>query len=279
MHDGMALACGQCLPCRISRRRVWTHRILLEATQHNSNAFITLTYDDKNLPEDKSVDVREWQLFIKRVRHTWAVRYYACGEYGETTMRPHYHAILFGHPICERGQTDLRKISCCTICDQVKKHWGKGAIQVGRLEPESAAYVAGYVTKKIKRGALPEGVKPEFQRMSLRPGLGYGVLADVSHVLMQHELEKTLTDVPVSLRHGTTQLPLGRYLRQNLRKQIGRDEKCPEEVKEQLKENMRVLRETAFVNSQNIQEAIREKINGKLIQIHSRENRARKGQI
>ena len=65
---------------------------------HPHNAYITLTYNDDHLPANGSLQPRDLQLFWKRLRkaRTPGIRYYACGEYGDQTARPHYHAIIFG---------------------------------------------------------------------------------------------------------------------------------------------------------------------------------------
>ena len=102
---GIPFPCGQCLACRINRRRVWTNRLLLESLDHEHNSFITLTYADEFLPISPTKPVptlckRDAQLFLKRLRKrlTFPIRYYLCGEYGGLNGRPHYHAILFGFP-------------------------------------------------------------------------------------------------------------------------------------------------------------------------------------
>jgi len=271
VKDGMALPCGQCLPCRYRRKKVWSHRIMLEAMQHRSNAFVTLTYDDEHLPPDKSVSVRALQLFFKRLRKKGhKFRYYAVGEYGDHTLRPHYHLAMFNFPQCFRGQTDFRKLVCCETCKTVSDAWqDQGACQVAYLEPASAAYIAGYVTKKVLAKPLPKELTPEFQRMSLRPGLGLHAIIDVAAVLMQHDLEEDLEDVPHTLQHGTTHYPLGRYLRGNLRKRIGRDEKCPESVKEKVAAELRPLRESAFLASSSFAQEIVDENRGKIINIRA----------
>lgn len=256
VKDGVAFPCGQCHPCRWRRRKVWSHRIMLESTQHKHNSFITLTYDDDHLQEH--VEVRELQLFFKRLRKKIGkFRYYAVGEYGERTLRPHYHIAAFGVETCLRGQTDLRKRICCEVCSRIESCWQKGAVQVARLEPASAAYIAGYVTKKIRNApGVGSLLKPEFQRMSLKPGLGLSAMHDVANVLLTHELEKTLEDVPVFLSHGEAHFPLGKYLRKNLRRMIGRSEKCPQSVLDKMEGEMRPLRESAFLASASLSKAI-----------------------
>lgn len=233
---------------------------MLEASQHATNVFVTLTYDDAHLPQDGCVSIRAMQLFIKRLRKQGhKFRYYLVGEYGDNTYRPHYHLALFGFPQCFRGQTDLRKSVCCKTCSSIKNAWqNQGAIQVAFLEPASASYIAGYVTKKIKGlgVSLPKGLSPEFQRVSLKPGLGLRVMHDVADRLLTYNLEKEIEDVPQSLQHGKYKHPLGRYLRQNLRKMIGRDPKCPPSVLEKAKAELQPLRQAAFNNSSSFAQAV-----------------------
>lgn len=87
--------------------------------------------------------------------------------------------------------------------------------------------------------------------MSLRPGIGLDAMHDVASTLMEFDLDKTLTDVPVSLRVGSRQLPLGRYLRKNLRTMIGRDEKAPQEAIDEYQKEVRPLYEAAKLDKEN----------------------------
>lgn len=268
--DGLAFPCGGCLPCRIKRKRTWTHRLILEATQHSENAFVTLTYDDTNLPSNGHLVPTHLTNFIKRLRHKWNFRYFASGEYGDHTERPHYHLLAFGAPTCERGQTDLRKTRCCTVCDHYRKTWTYGAVQVARLETASCAYTAGYVTKKLTAKPLSAGLPKEFTRMSLKPGIGYGAVHDIASVLLQYKLETKIDDVPTMLQHGTTKLPLGKYLRKNLRRAIGRDEKCPQIVMEKMAAEMLDVRETAFYTSTSFAKAVAHEASGKIASIKAK---------
>lgn len=205
---GIPFPCGQCLPCRINRRRVWTHRLMLESYMHADSIFVTLTYSPEYLPPDLSIHKRDLQLFLKRFRRAVEprrIRYYACGEYGEHTHRPHYHAILFG-----ASEADSETVNYC---------WGLGMTHVGTFSQHSAQYVAGYVTKKfIKKG---DGVEKEFSLMSRKPGLGYPALADVVRLLDNPQFQEFLRikgDVPDGLRHGQSFFPFGRFLADKLRR-------------------------------------------------------------
>jgi len=206
---------------------------MLEAAQYNDNTFATLTYSDENLPDDRSVSPREVQLFIKRLRFGYPVkfRYFAVGEYGEESGRPHYHLALFGYRGCEYGITRKRS-HCCLPCSRVQKAWPFGHVLLGQLTKDSAQYIAGYTTKKWTTPDHPrlEGRKPEFARMSLRPGIGLGMMHDLASTLLEHKLDERMIDVPTSLQHGSAKWPLNRYLRRKLREFIGRSPNCPPEA-------------------------------------------------
>lgn len=290
MLKGMAYGCGQCLPCRLNRRRVWTHRILLEAAQHHENSFTTLTYSDEHIPDDASLHPRHLTLFIKRLRYDtpYKFRYFACGEYGDTTERPHYHLALFGYPTCQKGLTrPNRDGDCCLICDHMRNTWASGLIYSGQLEPSSAAYIAGYVTKKLtdKSDVRLKGRHPEFARMSLRPAIGLGMMDELASTLMQHRLDQRMIDVPTSLQHGNKKMPLGRYLRRKLRERIGRPQNAPTEIIQSLKEELHPLRQAAYDSAPKgtKEDAFRTSVitqnEGKIIQIEAREQRQRKKQI
>ena len=200
-------ACGQCMPCRISRRRLWTHRMLLETLKHDSNSFATLTYADDFVPLNGSLNPRHVQLWLKRFRKEISpvsLRFFLVGEYGDVSQRPHYHAALFG------VGPELQ--------DLVAKTWQMGHVMLGDLTVQSARYIAGYVTKKMTRWDDPRlnGRHPEFSRMSLRPGIGASAVPDIALTLLDTDQGRQhlarLSDVPTSLKHGSSDMPLGRLL-------------------------------------------------------------------
>lgn len=182
------LPCGGCIGCRLERSRQWAVRIMHEASMHESNYFLTLTYDDDHLPADLSLDHKHVQDFLKRYRKQISptkLRYYVAGEYGDKRLRPHYHACIFGHI-----PTDLRLFSKSSgselyTSEFLSNLWPLGFSSVGLLTFESAAYVARYVVKKIT-GPMAERHyemvdpisgeitrrRPEYAKMSLKPGIG-----------------------------------------------------------------------------------------------------------
>lgn len=142
----------------------------------------------------------------------------------------------------------------------VGETWGHGDIDLGMLETSSAQYISGYVTKKMtmRDDYRLNGREPEFARMSLRPGLGADMMHEVASTLLQFNLEQTQVDVPSTLRHGSREMPLGRYLTKRLRKLTGRDEKAPQEIIDQIQSELSAVRETAFNNSVSFASALKE---------------------
>lgn len=238
---------------------------MLESAQYEDNAFISLSYSDEHLPRAAPADVASlspvhMQLFLKRLRSRYLewqqarhvndiqrLRFFAVGEYGDETFRPHYHVAVFNFPTCRRSGTNHRARVCCEVCQLVGEAWGLGAVHLGTLEINSAQYVAGYVTKKMTRHDDPrlEGRHPEFARMSLRPGIGAFAIPEIASELMRLGLDTSQADVPVSLRHGGRLLPLGRYLRRNLRKQIGGDGYVPKEAQLEASKKMQLLQKAS----------------------------------
>lgn len=228
---------------------------MLECTQHPLNSFWTLTYADDFITKTEgglpTLVPKDLTDFLKRLRfdyHPQKLRYFYVGEYGSRTERPHYHLALFNYPACDRGVTVLnRRGDCCGTCDHVREIWGKGLVYSGQLEDSSAAYIAGYVTKKMtsKEDARLCGRHPEFARMSRKPGLGATFVPEVASALLSHNLDSTLSDVPTSLAHGPHAKPLGRYLTRELRKHIGRLPDAPLSTIQAQKEKMLPLQEAA----------------------------------
>lgn len=215
LHGSIPTACGQCMPCRINRRRLWTHRIILESYTHPASCFVTLTYAPEHLPEGDTLVPRDVELWMKRLRKAVSplkIRYFTVGEYGDETQRPHYHSAIFG-----LGSGDSETIS---------RAWLKGFVTVKGLGYESAAYIAGYVTKKMtaKDDHRLNGRHPEFARMSNRPGIGATSMKVVAQSFENHYGYKFIAetgDVPHQLQHGQRKMPLGRYLRRILREEMG----------------------------------------------------------
>lgn len=159
-HLGREVACGHCKACRIARSREWTLRMLHELVDWPVACYATLTYEDAELPGDYGLCKEDLQSAIKRLRARIAprrMRYFACGEYGETYGRPHYHAILFGiEPYKEKRL--------------LLEAWGKGFVKVGTVTPASVRYVTDYIMKAQFGPEFYQGRPSPFQIRS--KGLG-----------------------------------------------------------------------------------------------------------
>ena len=195
------LPCGQCSGCRLEKSRQWALRCVHENSLHQHSYFLTLTYDEENLPMHGGLIKSDLTKFFKRYRQKLRrdhgpdkkIRYYACGEYGEQNLRPHYHAIIYGHEPCDRlvhGKT--RDSHPLYTSDYVASLWPHGRHIIGSVTFESAAYVARYIMKKVNiNDNTPENLRrtyervnsetgeafqviPEYTVMSRRPGIGQG---------------------------------------------------------------------------------------------------------
>lgn len=185
----LSLPCGQCVGCRLERSRQWAVRCMHEAAAFDSNAFVTLTYDDACLPSDGSLKYRDYQLFMKRLRKVAGkVRFYMCGEYGDENFRPHYHACLFGYDFSDKKPFKTTGSgSSLYTSETLEALWPHGLSSTADVTFESAAYVARYCMKKVTGKAAdayyekvdPDTgeiykLTPEFNKMSLKPGIGHG---------------------------------------------------------------------------------------------------------
>lgn len=178
--EALSLPCGQCIGCRLERSRQWAVRCMHESSLYADNSFLTLTYDDSHLPPNNSLVLSDFQNFMKRLRKSIApkrVRFYHCGEYGEETKRPHYHALLFGHDFADKKFFSERSSNRIYTSDSLSRLWPQGFSVIGSVTFESAAYVARYILKKVtgdKAKGYYSGRLPEYTTMSRRPGIGSG---------------------------------------------------------------------------------------------------------
>lgn len=188
-NQKLQIPCGKCIGCTRAKQRDWSTRIYHESTLHGQNSFITLTYADNAV---HSLSVTDLQLFFKRLRKLTPLRYFACGEYGETSHRPHYHAIIFGADFLGGAY----KVNDTLYSNPIlEKTWGKGFVSIGPVNMATCKYVAGYVNKKINN---PD----TFNLMSRRPGIGHSYLDKYASDMIN--TEKAIIDgkeLPVPKRY------------------------------------------------------------------------------
>lgn len=187
-YDEFYLPCGGCLSCRLEYTKVWAIRCIHEATLHERNCFLTLTYSNDNLPMDFSLNPDHFTDFMKRYRYYFGngIKYFHAGEYGDKYGRPHYHALIFGHDFDDKYFFKMSGNNKIYISPKLNEIWGLGHCYVGAVSYQSAAYVARYCMKKVKGDAALQhyctGVdqetgemffrKPEYCTMSRREAIG-----------------------------------------------------------------------------------------------------------
>lgn len=199
------IPCGKCRGCRAQKARAWADRMVLELDHSKKAVFLTLTYDNDHVPcrYDQStgqavltLNKRDLQLFFKRLRKRYAlleevngekvvipreIRYYACGEYGSNTHRPHYHVILYG--IGLEDIPDLKLKGMNELHDPyfssdffAKDIWKNGFCLFANVSWKTCAYVARYVKKKdlgfVSDEYVDRVLEPEFSVSSRNPGIG-----------------------------------------------------------------------------------------------------------
>lgn len=184
----LTVRCGRCIGCRIHRSHVWAIRCVHEASLYENNIFATLTYDDEHLPADNGLNRKHLQDFFKRLRKKHPankIRTFYCGEYGDQTNRPHYHAIIFNYAPSDRELMFVKNGNQTYRSDKLDALWKHGHVNFGDVTLQSAAYVAGYVIKKKWGEQQKEFLQwtdentgevfvrqPQFQGQSLKPGIG-----------------------------------------------------------------------------------------------------------
>nr|QJB19268.1 MAG: replication initiator protein [Microvirus sp.] len=197
------LPCGQCIGCRMQRCRDWAIRILHESRMHRESCFVTLTYNNDNMPDDGSLNKKHFQDFMKRLRYKirpQKIKYFQCGEYGDDFERPHYHACIMGFDFPDKrkfGGTDENPLYKSALLADL---WPFGFSTIGTVSYDSAAYVARYCLKKVN-GEKAEShyfrlnpetgelnpVEPEYATMSLKPGIGAGYFDKWGKEIYKHD--------------------------------------------------------------------------------------------
>lgn len=203
------IPCRHCWACQLKYSAEWASRLTWESKYHEHKYYITLTYNEENLPIyetfkyiDKDGDITIYEndgtwngtlepdditRFIKTLRKYYerqnikGIKYFYCGEYGGEKLRPHYHMILFGAPLdisqFYDWKLDPKTHKLHWKSKELDRWWGKGFVDVAEVEWNSCAYVARYCMKKIDNNNDPRiyaehGKIKEFIRMSRNPGIG-----------------------------------------------------------------------------------------------------------
>lgn len=211
-----SVPCGKCFNCRLRKRSEWVMRLSYELEVHkHKGMFVTLTYDEEHIPITKSglytLQKEELQKFFKRLRRQISydkesiygnqepIKYYACGEYGETYGRPHYHCIIIGLDVTDDRHKE-------TIC----RCWKHGNTHIGTSTHQSMRYTVDYMMKEYKHYDQKEMEKvygdaqPVFSLQS--KGIGLQYLHNIAE-----EIEETC-----KISYKGKKVPAPRYFMQRL---------------------------------------------------------------
>lgn len=145
LPEGIEVSCGKCVECEIQKSNEWASRLMLEKKSYDKACFITLTYNDDYNDQDLHID--HVQKFIKRLRKRIdpiKIKYFACGEYGSRTIRPHYHAIIFGYDFPDRRSTPKKGFY---NSKELSELWNVGFHTITDVTYDSCKYVAKYMQK------------------------------------------------------------------------------------------------------------------------------------
>lgn len=184
-QDGnLKLPCGKCSECISLRAVEWATRARHEISQHEENCFLTLTYNDQNLPGYLPEEFKlPFQKFLKRLRKKLKtpIRYMVSHEYGSKFFRPHHHIIIFGYnPQNQKLLKTTPSGEKLFTSTEIESLWGLGFHSIGTANERTAYYIASYALKGKKHNiTLPNGetiaVSDQFNASS-RPAIGLNYL-------------------------------------------------------------------------------------------------------
>lgn len=179
-EGNLEVPCGKCEACLKERSREWAVRCQHEMSLHKDNSFITLTYDNNNLKNTQEDFTSDIQKFWKRLRKNTQkkIRYIYSVEYGTKTLRPHFHALIFGHDF--KNQKLIKKTKKgypIYTSPELEKLWKLGHHSIGSATVQSAYYIASYALKKHSAVNPETGeIVSDYMRCSKRPAIGLDYL-------------------------------------------------------------------------------------------------------
>lgn len=256
----ITVPCRKCMGCRIQKRNYYSMLARFESfTYYQKNldsSFVTLTYDDDNLPVNGSLSIDESKKFVKRLReHLFRsdfptrfiqsfgrqievpdFKYYICGEYGEETFRPHYHIILFG-------------VNTFIASDFVRRAWSKGNITVSALNGARIRYCMKYIDKQFDSDIVPDSsFQVPFSTWS--KGLGQDFIMDNFESVLKNN----------GINNGGVITPLNQYYRRlyGIESNVNIMDLQKEQIELALQKNMNPKKYSEWVKYNNELRYVRE---------------------
>lgn len=233
--EKMSVPCGKCIECLKAKQHSLIYRLQLQSHSSRYALFVTLTYDEKNVPvlyydSNGVANTLSWnefvkykhieepyftlkrsdiQNFMKRLRvniqrsgYNNRFKHFYCGEYGDQFGRPHYHAALF-----------FSHITAAQMEYFIGKSWQLGGVQVDYLTDSRIAYITKYMLKGDLESATNDFVQPCFSRGS--HGLGIEGFEDDLKFIRHSFPDLDDSELYCQLDNGT-KIPIPRYYRNTI---------------------------------------------------------------
>jgi len=155
LETGIKVGCRKCKHCLAKHRRFWIGRMAAEAFTSKAVRFVTLTYDPDHLSAARGLPTHHIKQYMKYRRRRYDLRHFTVGEYGEKTLRPHWHSIQF--------YQDKMPIEPLDFSDRYP-HWthGNSQYEVPRSVSASFSYLFDYLDKGGKGMRASAGLGKDY---------------------------------------------------------------------------------------------------------------------
>lgn len=184
------VACGKCIGCRLDHAKTWVARLVMEYETNPTSYFLTLTYDDDHL-NSMSLKKKDFQDFIKRLRKRFNfldIKYFATGEYGDKTFRPHFHCILFGLEVMSDMFNPVKYDSSGHFYSKLLNEiWSNGYVVFAATTPENIGYTARYTLKKVDRDHKLSDFGLEDEKLLCSRGLGFNYFLEHFQSIIEND--------------------------------------------------------------------------------------------
>lgn len=182
----LSVPCGSCINCQMNKRSAWVARNRNELFHSISAGFLTLTIADEYIKYTESgfptLDYKELQKFFKRLRKKYGkgIKYFACGEYGSKSFRPHFHAIIYNLPLLTNGKDFFEFYR-----KRIEEIWKLGIVSFSEVIEPRIGYITKYIIKTNEEKKLYEENQIERPRLLVSRGIGSHLL-EKSNALGRH---------------------------------------------------------------------------------------------
>ena len=250
-------SCGRCVGCCLRRSRDLAVRCVHQSKLVPADTchFLTFTHSDESLPRlpdgRPTLDKTLMPAMFKRLRKNTGIsgiKQLQVGEYGTKTLRPHYHAIVFGLPLHDLKPWKKGRFGHQLYNSKIlQEAWqDRGHVVVGSFSFDTAQYCARYMLDKqlhadytSSESIIPETgevVSPQVEHVTMSRGgrSGHGLAYDF---FVEHHPRFFALGACVV---GNKTLPIPRYYSDLLQKRMEAGCADSEEILLKYRENVRM---------------------------------------